>query len=94
MIRLRKPRLYSFYYDLNESYTKFPSVVCSGFEHLLMNTTVYYKIYGDKDLALESECPPKDRNYVLVFKEINITFWSGAAFVWTILSGLVLCCCC
>ena len=31
LVRFRKPRLYSFYHNLNESKTKFPSVACSGY---------------------------------------------------------------
>ena len=51
LVRFRKPRLYSFYHNLNGSKTKFPSVACSGYEDLKEKDTVYYKIYGNEQKA-------------------------------------------
>ena len=51
LLKFTRPRLYSFYYDLNGTYTKFPSVVCSGFSNLTENDTVFYKSFGNKSLA-------------------------------------------
>ena len=50
--RFHTPHLYTFYDDLNESFVKFPSVTCGGFDDLVAGDTVYYKIFGNAEKAI------------------------------------------
>ncbi len=68
----------------NGGLLKFPSVACGGFSHLTAEDTVYYKIFGNLEKAINSSlvCPPTDHdNFVLVARKVNINFWNG--FAWS-----------
>ena len=67
--------------------TKFPSATCHGFRHLGLNDTVFYKTFGDKKVAFQSECPPKGKDFVLAFKKLDITYKTN--FVYSYMLALL-----
>ena len=90
--RIRSPKLFSFYEDLgDESKVKFPTAVCSGYRSLQAGDKVYYKIYGDKDKAVQNaNCPPQTNDYVLVTSKVNINFTHGFYFMITFIPLVIL----